>query len=402
MPVSWWQKLTQLFGTGVQKTSILKQDAVTTTSRLFSARDIVLLRPLGRSGDDGKLTKPLSPTGKIEGHKGTIHHSDIIGRNARDIIKSTTGAPFRAHHVTLSDYVRLSRRLVTPIYPADANLIVSLFDIHVQPSKPGSQPSPRYEILEAGTGHGALTLHLSRAINGGNPTRTSDQGEDEWRASRQAILHTVDISEKYSKHAEKIVTGFRQGMYAGNVNFNVGSVSDWVQAEIESRGHSEPFLSNAFLDLPGLEDHLASVSSALLPDAKLVVFAPSITQILACFEKARKDRLPLILGQVVELGTNGSSGGREWDVRAVVPRDKLKKRSVSRTKAETAEEVSSEGSSSEADVVDNDISAEPVEPAEPAEQQSDVDEKLVCRPKVGDRITGGGFLAVFIKKGQDG
>ncbi|KAF2221442.1 hypothetical protein BDZ85DRAFT_239786, partial [Elsinoe ampelina] len=114
MPGSWWQKLTRLFGIGVQKTSILKQDSVATASRSFSAQDIVLLRPLGRSGDDGKLTKPLSPNGKIEGHKGTIHHSEIIGRSARDIIKSTTGTPFRAHHVTLSDYVRLSRRLVTP------------------------------------------------------------------------------------------------------------------------------------------------------------------------------------------------------------------------------------------------------------------------------------------------
>ncbi|KAF2221443.1 S-adenosyl-L-methionine-dependent methyltransferase [Elsinoe ampelina] len=254
-------------------------------------------------------------------------------------------------------------------------------------------------MLEAGTGHGALTLHLSRAINGGNLPRTPDQSEDEWRASRQAILHTVDISEKYSKHAEKVVAGFRQGMYAGNVNFNVGSVSDWVQAEIESRGHSEPFLSNAFLDLPGLEDHLASVSSTLLPDAKLIVFAPSITQILACFEKARKDRLPLILGQVVELGTNGSSGGREWDIRAVVPRDKLKKREVPHTKAEIAEETSSDESLSETGVVDN---AAPAEQVEPAAQQPDADEKLVCRPKVGDRITGGGFLAVFIKKGQDG
>ncbi|PNS13897.1 hypothetical protein CAC42_1388 [Sphaceloma murrayae] len=362
-------------------------------------RDLVLLRPLGRGNSDGKLTKPLSTDGKIEGHKGTIRHSDIIGKRPRDIVQSTTGTKFRVHDVSLSDYVRLSRRLVTPIYPADANVIVSLFDIHIQQPNPEDTDGPRYEILEAGTGHGALTLHLSRALSAGNAPQTASESHDEWRAGRRAVLHTIDISEKYSKHAEKIVAGFRRGMYAGHVDFHVGSVSDWVRSEAQQRGSSAAFLSNAFLDLPSIEEHIEAVSSALVPGGKLIIFAPSITQILTSFERVRKDGLPLLLDQVLELGTNGSSGGKEWDVRTVIPRDKLK------AKQKTSEHALDESQTESLDAVEIQSSSQieqvsVIEEEQISEDDSDV--KMVCRPKVGGRVVGGGFLAVFIRKGEDG
>ncbi|TKX26150.1 tRNA (m1A) methyltransferase-like protein [Elsinoe australis] len=400
MSLSWWQKVTRVLGfASYNGTNPLKQ-ALQARPSGFSAQDIVLLRPLGRPNSDGKLTKPLSLNGKIEGHKGTIHHSDIIGKRPRDIIKSTTGSAFRVHEVSLSDYVRLSRRLVTPIYPADANVIVSLFDIHVQSPAPDNSSGNRYEILEAGTGHGALTLHLSRALQGGNAPRNDGESNQDWRASRNAVLHTIDISEKYSRHAEKVVAGFRQGMYAGNVDFHVGSVSEWIASEGQRRGHEEPFLAHAFLDLPSIEDHLDAVSSRLLPDGKLIIFAPSVTQIIASYEKARKERLPLILSQVIELGTNGSSGGKEWDVRAVVPRDKLKaKKPTSVTPEQEGRAVSDDTTSEEMAESDNieQVSIETAKIEDDAE-----DWKMVCRPKVGGRIVGGGFLAVFVKKGEDG
>jgi tRNA A58 N-methylase Trm61 len=174
----------------------------------------------------------------------------------------------------LAEYVRLTPRLVTPIYPSDTNLIVSLLDIHVDTYSPTST-SPPLEILEAGTGHGALTLHLSRAIHAANPPRleksTQLQSEDgledavylgesvadldhgnveSQKKSRRAIVHTLDISKKHSKHASKIVEGFRHGLYAANVDFHVGDVSDWIASQKSSRNTEDPFLSYVFLDLP--------------------------------------------------------------------------------------------------------------------------------------------------------
>lgn len=85
----------------------------------------------------------------------------------RDVVFTSKGEPFRIHEPSLEEYIQLSPRLVTPIYPKDASLIVSLLDLHPTSHTEGDNESP-LEIFEAGTGHGSLTLYLSRAIHGAN------------------------------------------------------------------------------------------------------------------------------------------------------------------------------------------------------------------------------------------
>lgn len=406
----------------------------------LAEQDLVILRQTQDLSASPILTRPLDPGSTIQTHKGVLKHSDIIGKYPRDIVQSTSGSEFRIHDVSLSEYVRLTKRLVTPIYPADANLIASLFDLHVSPPTTNSPPGDgeRLEILEAGTGHGALTLHLSRAIHAANPPRpvqetgTADaqpapvekSGEDgetdmpapsqalaSWKANRRAVIHTIDVSAKYSKHARKIVRGFRRGMYADNVEFHVGDVSAWLKEEVARRAQSSastsaatgdgstdtalvdvpPFLTHAFLDLPSTHDHVSTVASALRPDGMLIVFNPSVTQIADCMQKIKRERIPLYLEQTLELGTNGASGGREWDIRVVRPRSSIPK--VAEVEAEPQGE-------SQAVVEEGDITkaeAEEITRAAPAEAWS-----LVCRPKVGDRVIGGGFLGVFRKMKDHG
>ena len=129
------------------------------------------------------------------------------------------------------------------------------------------------EILEAGTGHGGLTLFLARAIHAANALRSkpdspsSEAVEDCQLASRiedgaansqrlsgqndhlssrsktpyqhnsddrQAVIHTLDISWRHSKHAEQIVKGFRQGLYSHDIIFHVGDVSKYVHFGVAS------------------------------------------------------------------------------------------------------------------------------------------------------------------------
>lgn len=318
------------------------------------------------------------------------------------------------------------------IYPYDANLIVSLFDIHVSPpDHTGSvADEERLEFLEAGTGHGALTLHISRALHAANPPKppfpseiedppSASEGEDSasmsetdsvydnadvmeaWRGSRRAVLHTIDVSARYSEHARKVVRGFRHGMYADNVDFHVGDVSEWVKAELARRlepQHSEPtaeepaepaapapFLNYAFLDLPGSVNHLEAVASAMHVDGTLIVFNPSVTQIAECIQRIKQDGLPLTVETVIELGQNSSTGGKEWDVRIIKPRALLRK------ETEKATEVKAEAASEGEDMTRNE------EQASADASKADGGWSTVCRPKVGDRIFGGGFLGVFKK-----
>ena len=302
---------------------------------------------------------------------------------------------------------------------------MSLLDIHA-PITPAGSP---FEILEAGTGHGGLTLYLARAIHAFNPPSpdngaaqhaapetaddvsmteldkekndaletlpSPDEGLDlqQVRPSRRAIIHTIDISEHNSAHAKQIVQGFRYGLYANNVDFHVGNVSEWISQELAVRAQSnegegsKQFLAHVLLDLPVPEAHLENVASALQVDGVLTVFNPSITQISACVEVIRKQRLPFALDRVLELGSN-MTGGREWSVRAVRPR------ALIRAQHNRAKGLDSDGGESGSSAEDNTEITRDQEEAQALASHDD-EWAMVCRPKVGGRISGGGFLGVW-------
>ncbi|KAI8173221.1 tRNA (adenine(58)-N(1))-methyltransferase TrmI [Colletotrichum sp. SAR 10_86] len=354
------------------------------------------------------LSPPLRRDGKIKLSYGArLDGSDVIGKTFTDAVKDTTGRDVRLQQVTLAQYVSNSQRVATPIYPQDASVIVSVLDLNL-PS-PGEDPDfddgPPVEIFEAGTGMGALTLHLARAIHGANPPvplklrealctaeyerntlprkpATDDDAPEyahsphalqiadpelaemhaKHAASRRAILHTLDINPTSSRMAHKLVRYFRRGLYLSDVDFHVSTIRSYLSSRLAEKG-GEPFLAHVILDLPASQEHADVAVQALQPGGKMVVFYPSITQILE-FEMWAKDTgQPLVLDRVVELHTSTSNsdsgfkdalGGRNWEVKAVGIR-----------KFERAGDTG------------------------PASRG------YVCRPKVGTLVVGGGFLAVF-------
>ena len=302
---------------------------------------------------------------------------------------------------------------------------MSLLDIHA----PISPPESCFEILEAGTGHGGLTLYLARAIQAFNPpspdidvaqnaacerddcvpTAISDEEREDavetptspdtdpesqdWKSPRRAVIHTLDISADNSAHAKRIVQDFQHGLYANNVDFHVGDVSEWISQELTARTKSsegegsKQFLAHVLLDLPMPEAHLEGVASALQVDGRLTVFNPSITQISACVEYIRKKKLPFVLDQVLELGSS-MTGGREWSVRAVRPRASVR---AQENRAKALDNAGEEGGSS------TDVNSEITRDQEQAQALASHDEDwaMICRPKVGGMISGGGFLGVW-------
>jgi tRNA (adenine57-N1/adenine58-N1)-methyltransferase len=205
---------------------------------------------------------------------------------------------------------------------------------------------------------------------------------ESWKNNRRAIVHTLDISSKHSKHAKKIVEGFRDGMYASNVDFHVGDVSDWIAKQKTARQTEEPFLTHVFLDLPNAEHHLMNVAPVLHVNGILAVFNPSITQIADCVEAIREQKMPYLLDQVIELGAGTI---REWDVRAVKPRATLRKVEVHDC-SETPT-----GDTTEA------VEGQAVRDEELAKDLAQTEEKwaMVCRPKAGQQVVGGGFLGIW-------
>ena len=264
---------------------------------------------------------------------------------------------------------------------------------------------PQKEVLEDGSSPGLESMRNEVSaevlVNTKGSTALASGG---WRVSRRAVIHTVDISATYSQHAEGVVRGFRQGMYAANVDFHVANVSEWIDEQFKLRNVEnlealrKPFLSHAILDLPGSHDHIGQVASALHTDGILIVFNPSLTQILDCVKYIIAEEVPLWLDKVVELGA-GMTGGREWDVRTVKPRALLKAERR-RREAELASGSIAEILEDRSDNIEKSTTLD--EEQSQARSRSGTGWEMICRPKVGERVVGGGFLGIWRKMADRG
>lgn len=328
----------------------------------FKEGDIALARHVLRP-DRPILSSPLTPGKHINAGTTKITHDEIIGQPIRTTLTTVPSArqgtqKYILTKPTLEEFLVYRKRDAQPIYPLDAAAILALADIHVDETGQVTQ------YLEAGTGHGSLTLAICKAIHAANgPARAATADADpssETPDLRKAILHSIDRNATHSRTGRHNVRDFRRGMYRQDVEFHVcDSPEEWL------RDHSSPwralaatsedsaetmFLHGAFLDLPSPDLSIETIAEYLTVDSPLVVFCPSITQIQDMVEHVRQAiEVDLTLVNTVEL-MPGMGGGsmRAWDVRSTVVR-------------QTGEVV------------------------------------RVCRPRVGMNVVGGGFVAVFRK-----
>lgn len=217
------------------------------------------------------------------------------------------------------------------------------------------------------------------------------------------MVHTVDVSHKFAALAERNVTGFRRGIYAGDVDFYVGPVENWIAEQTKRRtktgilssltGSSTvaPFLSHAILDMPSAHLRIPHVAPVLRRGGYLVVFMPSITQIGDCVQIIRKQRLPFVQERVVELGL-GLTSGRHWDVRLAYKKSAADPSSWAPTAETEGEEPVS---ATDAEETGSKVAQNVDEITVPEESVKDEEPVMVCRPKVGIRTVGGGFVGIW-------
>lgn len=322
------------------------------TKRLYSTfreGDVVLIRPL-KNVAQAHLSKPLVRDTVVLTQHGDIHHNDIIGQPKRIFLeyrgkkvhRNQRDLRYIVAEPTLDEYTSMIKRKAQPIYSMDANAIVLLADIDVEvPECKEGNVNPKC-YLEAGTGNGSLTLSICGAIHGANALARYYND----MSKRGAILYSIDRREDHLKMGAWNVRSYKRGRYTHDVEFDVYPLPlEWISS------HPDVELSGVFLDLPDPHVFFADIAKSMCLDATLVVFCPSITQILKCREvladsRMKNDPIDLLLVKTVELPPGNGGGTREWDVNTVFTR-------------ETGEKVT------------------------------------VCRPRVGARVVGGGFVGIF-------
>ncbi|RVD87742.1 uncharacterized protein DFL_001954 [Arthrobotrys flagrans] len=381
-------------------------------SKTTKENDCVYLKPRSSTSlaRDSIFIPDIKPGQVRVTHKGNFSHDTLIGRQVRDIVKTHIGAEYLITFPTMEEYIVLSNRIVTPIYPADAAAIVQSLDLHVS-AEIDPEDGP-LEVLEAGTGHGSLTLHLARALYAGHLGKENPV----------SILHSVEKDKKVHEAAMKLLKGFRRGIYDGpGVKFYNDDVEAWLRARLPSPEASEvpaiesiseentaqetsltdkpatesakrPLLSACVLDLPEIRPLLPLLQDNMHLGAILGYWAPSITQISAVVEHVKLNRLPFLVEKVLEFGNGvGGAGARVWDVRPALVRSRVKanKSHRSASSQRSAEDDETETTANEDAVAKEDQTKKPT-----------AEWEMVCRPKTGERTVGGGFYLIMRRIGR--
>lgn len=116
---------------------------------IFEEEDLALL--IDSKGR--KYLVSLKKDATFSFHKGYVQFNDIIGKNDGVRVCSSMGEKLYVFKPTLEEYILKMKRGAQIIYPKDISRIIALLDIF-----------PGAKVFEAGTGSGALTLYLLRAV----------------------------------------------------------------------------------------------------------------------------------------------------------------------------------------------------------------------------------------------
>ena len=128
--------------------------------------------------------------------KGTVPHNEIIGLGEGLTLRTSKGATLVAMRPRLADHVLRMKRGSAVMYPKDTGALITWADI-----------APGCVVAEAGTGSGALTIALSRAVG------------------TEGRVITVERRDDHLSHAKKLIESFL-GTIPANIEFHNGSIED--------------------------------------------------------------------------------------------------------------------------------------------------------------------------------
>ena len=184
-------------------------------------------------------------------HSGAIEHDALIGRPEGVVVTTQLGARLLAVRPTFAEQVTGRQRQAQPIYPKDLGAILVAADIY-----PGAR------VLEAGTGTGALTLAVLRAVGHDGMVVSYEQREEFLEAARRAIADTL-------------------GAVPPNLTLKLADVYLGVE---------ERDMDRVLLDLPEPWQAVEAVRSALRPGGIVFAHCPNVSQVQRFFDCLREVR----------------------------------------------------------------------------------------------------------------
>jgi len=218
--------------------------------------------------------------------RGTISHDSIIGLEEGSVVRSPYNEQLLVLRPALAEYLSKMRKGSQIIYPKDIGAILMLADIF-----------PGAKVLEAGTGSGALTIALLRAV-GSEGKVISYERRNEFAAIASSNIETF---------FDKVGTAGKSGTW-----------------ELKRRdiyeGIEEKDLDRIILDLKEPWRALKHVEESLRNGGTLLCYNPTVLQIFKLSKRleAKYGRSFRVMG-IYELSM------REWEIkgRSMRPEHKM-------------------------------------------------------------------------------
>lgn len=195
---------------------------------------------------DREYLKTLRPGGRVSLRGGMVPADELIGTPEGRMVRNPQGEDFLMLRPTFAELIPNLPRRAQVIYPKDIALILLWGDI-----------GPGMHVLEAGTGPGALTMALLRAV-GPTGSLTSCEMRPEF----------IDMAR-------------------GNVAQFYGEAPHWSVVQCDAReGLPRRDLDRIVLDLPEPWSVLGPAAEALRPGGVLVVYLPTVLQVKQVTDQA--------------------------------------------------------------------------------------------------------------------
>lgn len=212
----------------------------------------------------------LERSAKFESHIGSFTHNDLIGQKEGIWITLSLGHRVLAVKPTMSDFTKSMPRIATVIYPKDIGAILVNADIF-----------PDARVLEGGTGSGALTIALLRAVGVKGEVFSYDLRDD--------MIEKASLNINAAIPNPSNLTIKRQDIY---------------------EGIDEEYIDRIVLDLPEPWRVVPHASRVLVPGGIFLSFIPTILQVHDLTLALRKQKTFHIIETIEVLLRSWAVSGR--------------------------------------------------------------------------------------------
>jgi tRNA (adenine57-N1/adenine58-N1)-methyltransferase len=217
---------------------------ITSKSSIAKEGDLVELVGLGYK----HFMIRLEAGAEFHTHRGVVKHDDVIGHEWGSQIFSHMGSPFFMLQPAMPDLLKDIPRATQILYPKDISFVLMSLGI-----------GPGVQVIEAGTGSGALTIALAYAVG------------------KEGRVFSYEIKESAQNTAVKNLQ--RLGLDPV-VEFHLRDIG---------AGFDERDVDALFLDVPNPYDYIAQARTALKSGGFFGSICPTANQVIMLLNALRQN-----------------------------------------------------------------------------------------------------------------